>query len=195
MINVLLRVIFASVLYSPLCYSLDLQNTALTENLQASITFGGLSRGLKTKLIANHLIFMRNDTKQLKISLKRLPLCPKRAAWLLHCIAKTTRELTYALIIAIPIIIIIACRSSNIYIVESQWALFTEYFWNLLKYRKETFVNGEVWHDELKKLQKQTPLTEDFHIKVVCGEQLTRHLNFNILKLYKTGNLCGKMDD
>ena len=80
-INDLFRVIiFASLVnftVCAICCNLDSQITPTTEDLQASINLDGLPRGIEDKAVVNHCGF--GVTKQVKSSINRLPLCPKRA--------------------------------------------------------------------------------------------------------------------
>ena len=97
--------------------------------------------------------------------------------------AKTITDFTFALIKAIPIIIMIACINSS----EKQYSSpgvtvgFTSgIFLETAPIKKENFsLLKRGLHGELKKLRKEKSLTEGFHIKFVQGKWLTRHLNIS----------------
>ena len=87
-------------------------------------------------------------------------------------IAKTITDFAFALIETVPIIITIACKSSN----KKQYSslgdkillsLLAEYFWNSSDTKKETsFVEkGVAWWTE--EFPKQKSLAEDFQIRFV----------------------------
>ena len=111
-ISDLFRVIlFASLLNFTVCAifcNLDSQITPSTEDFQSSTNRDGLMVS-ETKLIVNHHSFGSYKKKASQVINQLSPSMPHEN----NMIEKTITDFAFALIKAIPIIITIACRSSN----------------------------------------------------------------------------------
>ena len=124
-----------------ICCNLDSQMTPSTEDFQASTNRNGLYHGVEDKADCKSSKLLELPDKASQVISQLSPSMPHEN----NMIAKTITDFAFALIKAIPIIIMIACRGSNNKQYSSSWAkvVFTRrIFLKQLKYKQETSLVG-----------------------------------------------------